>query len=575
MLWGGVITSCSNGSEEEYQPNIKTISDVEDVTFTATKESVGEENTNIVFTYDRSANGAKEKITIKDCNIEVLFNGEKIKTINNLDFALNEYGDFMGDNATQYQCKISIGKKVSPNDIVKVVFISKTGDVSGEGAESAKIDTLTVSLIDNDKDAGGEDNYYNELVENGYQKLFPNGYVGGDTDGEQGNGGDQGNDGGNQGQGGQVGGNGSGGQGQVGGGNNGGSQGGQQGNDGGNKSGGSNQGGGNNDGNQTGSSLELTSIIEGIVSGENVWDSGTKTVKEADGSYTVTAAGEGVGTWGGKIAAIPVQISAGDLVGFSHIVVTEVDISGFTLNEDSEEHPAIELKIANDDDKKVKVINVTKLLKNNKIEIPLADVGEDILKDASKVMLNLRGTGTVKIKDISKAKDSSSSSSGSQGNGGEEGSSSELNKTSIIGGIVVADDVWGSGTSITKSGDVYVVVAGTVWDKEGMASIPVSFGAGDLNGYEFIVLDGVDINGFKLRGDSDEYPSIELKITYKVGEEEQSKIISATKLLKDNKIEIPLANVEEDFLKKGSQIMFSFRGTGTLKITDISKANKK
>lgn len=157
----------------------------------------------------------------------------------------------------------------------------------------------------------------------------------------------------------------------------------------------------------------------------------------------------------------------------------------------------------------------------------------------------------------------------------DEENESKLELTSIIKGIVAEENVWDSGTSITKTDDVYVVVAGKGWDKEGMASIPVSFAAGDLDGYEFIVLDGVDISGFKLRDDNDEYPSIELKITYKVGEEEKSKIISATKLLKDNKIEIPLANVEDDFLKKGSQIMLSFRGTGTVKIKDISKAKAK
>lgn len=157
----------------------------------------------------------------------------------------------------------------------------------------------------------------------------------------------------------------------------------------------------------------------------------------------------------------------------------------------------------------------------------------------------------------------------------DEEDESKLELTSIIKGIVAEENVWNSGTSITKTDDVYVVVAGKGWDTEGMASIPVSFAAGDLDGYEFIVLDGVDISGFKLRDDNDEYPSIELKITYKVGEEEKSKIISATKLLKDNKIEIPLANVEDDFLKKGSQIMLSFRGTGTVKIKDISKAKAK
>ncbi|MCM1237428.1 MAG: hypothetical protein NC489_45765 [Ruminococcus flavefaciens] len=172
ICWGGV-TSCSNGSDDP-EPEVgveKTISDVDEVLFEATEHSVGSENTNIVFNYDRSEKGAKEKITIKNCDIEILLNDESLLTITNLDFTLNEYDDFTGDNATQYQCKKSIGKNISSGDTVKVVFKNKTGNVSGEGVDTAKIDTMTISLIDNDEKA----NWYKELVENEkeYQPLFP------------------------------------------------------------------------------------------------------------------------------------------------------------------------------------------------------------------------------------------------------------------------------------------------------------------------------------------------------------------------------------------------------------------
>lgn len=122
-----------------------------------------------MFTYDRSAAGAKEKITIKNCNIEIAVNGEA-KTVTELNFILNEYGDCTGDKATQYQCKIPVGKKLSAGDTVTVTFKNKNGDFSGEGESTAKIDTLTVSLIDNAETA----NWYKELVANDleYQPLF-------------------------------------------------------------------------------------------------------------------------------------------------------------------------------------------------------------------------------------------------------------------------------------------------------------------------------------------------------------------------------------------------------------------
>lgn len=168
--WGGV-TSCSNGSDEPEAGVEKTISAVDEVLFEVTENSVGSKNTNIVFNYDRSKEGAKEKITIRNCDIEIFYNDESLITITDMDFSLNEYDDIIGDKAMQYQCKKSIGQQVSSGDTVKVVFNKKTGNVSGEGVETANIDTLTVSLIDNDEQA----KWYKELVENSeeYQPLFP------------------------------------------------------------------------------------------------------------------------------------------------------------------------------------------------------------------------------------------------------------------------------------------------------------------------------------------------------------------------------------------------------------------
>lgn len=174
------MASCSHSSDsdDEETPGsgnvtggvtTRSISEKESVTFNVETNSTDAENTNIVFTYDRSAAGAKEKITIKNCNIEIAVNGEA-KTVTELNFILNEYGDCTGDKATQYQCKIPVGKKLSAGDTVTVTFKSKNGDFSGEGESTAKIDTLTVSLIDNAEAA----NWYNELVANSleHQPLF-------------------------------------------------------------------------------------------------------------------------------------------------------------------------------------------------------------------------------------------------------------------------------------------------------------------------------------------------------------------------------------------------------------------
>lgn len=150
--------------------------------------------------------------------------------------------------------------------------------------------------------------------------------------------------------------------------------------------------------------LTKTSILNGIQSGENVWGSGTNITENSDGTYTVVAAGDGEGGWGGKIAAIPVCFNAGDLTGFTYIVL-EVDDSNFTLNEDNltnEEYPAVELKLLNADDTKSKMINSTSLLKNGVAEIPLASV--DFLDEVAKIQFAIRGTGTVIVKNISKAK---------------------------------------------------------------------------------------------------------------------------------------------------------------------------
>ncbi len=146
---------------------------------------------------------------------------------------------------------------------------------------------------------------------------------------------------------------------------------------------------------------ETTSILEGIQDGDNVWGSGTKTTKNSDNTYKVVAAGAGQGGWGGNIAAIPVCFGAGDLTGYTHIII-EADISNFTLNADNDKYPPVELKLANADDSKTKIINATSLFKNQKATIAISSV--DFLDDVTKIMFSFRGSGSLILKDISKAK---------------------------------------------------------------------------------------------------------------------------------------------------------------------------
>ncbi|MCR4631537.1 MAG: hypothetical protein K5786_07880 [Treponema sp.] len=148
--------------------------------------------------------------------------------------------------------------------------------------------------------------------------------------------------------------------------------------------------------------LTKTSILDKIQAGDDVWGSGTKTTANSDGTYTVVAAGAGEGGWGGEIAAIPVQFDAGTLTGFTHIVV-ELDSTGFTFKDDNEEYPAFELKVEEGaGGSKSKMINATSLYKDGVAEISLSSV--DFLDTAKQFIISLRGTGTVIVKDISKAK---------------------------------------------------------------------------------------------------------------------------------------------------------------------------
>ena len=420
------------------------------ITFTATKASTSAEDTSLIIKYDRSQAGAKEKISFTDADLEVKHNGTAISMEKTISFELDEYGakfDDEGsgnDNLKEYKVKIPLGKKIAAEDTVTVEL--KSAKVEGEGAKTANLASIVISLIDTAEAA----NWYTELCanEDEYQTLITkkNG-VALDAEEEepaketkpteeataqtvpttsetQ-------------------------------------------------KAETTNAKATANETQKTETAttsettttenpvtettttettptetaptetpatetpaaetpatetpatetpatetpatetpatetpaaedetLTKTSILGGIQSGENVWGSGTTTTQNDDGTYTVLAAGAGEGGWGGNIAAIPVCFGAGDLAGFTHIVF-EADLSAFTLNEENPEYPSIELKIANADDSESKTISATALFSNGKAEIPLTEF--NFLDEATKIQFAIRGSGKIILKDISKAK---------------------------------------------------------------------------------------------------------------------------------------------------------------------------
>ena len=396
-LLAGFI-SCSNGTSDETNQaaqglNLSGASSAsgtaiaaedifsgEKITFKVTDASTTAEDTVFVIKYDRSAKGAAEKITLNDVNVEVTVNGEAVSIGNKIDFELDPYSSFNpsydysspepANDQHEYKAKPVINKKLAKDDTVTIEV--KSAKVSGEGAGKVDLGKITVAVVDINKAV----NYYKEVAVSGEkaEKYIPlitkkNGKGLNEVETPAVN---------------------------------------------------TNENNNNNNNNNenenkdnttaapaTPAALTKTSILvsstegKGIQTGDDVWGSGSSTTKNENGTYNVVGAGAGAGGWGGNIAAIPVLLTAGDLTGFTHIVF-EADLSNFTLNDNNDDYPPIELKVANDDDSKTKTINATTLFANGKAEIPLASI--NFLNEVSKVQFSIRGSGSFTLNDISKAK---------------------------------------------------------------------------------------------------------------------------------------------------------------------------
>lgn len=197
--WGGV-TSCSNSSSDSDEGELVAppILPEKKITFSVTENSTNDENTTLMFKYDRSAAGAKELVKIEDCGIVVKLNDNETKTISTLEFALDEYGASFSEsdknpikdasNMKEYKAKVSLGKKVAKGDEVVIYYNKDVGTISGEGKDADAVKTLVVALIDTDEAV----DYYKPLVteDNNYQPLFEKKEETGGAG--QGNGGDTG-----------------------------------------------------------------------------------------------------------------------------------------------------------------------------------------------------------------------------------------------------------------------------------------------------------------------------------------------------------------------------------------------
>lgn len=141
--------------------------------FHVNADSTNAENTMIFVKYDRSAYGAEEEVKVTDAELNLYINDVKVKTYNEIVFALDEYGagfDSRGPISDpkamkEYKAKLSVGKAVKSEDTVKIELVKASVVKVGAASDKITLANLQFALIDTDPSV----DYYKELAPNAEQ----------------------------------------------------------------------------------------------------------------------------------------------------------------------------------------------------------------------------------------------------------------------------------------------------------------------------------------------------------------------------------------------------------------------
>lgn len=136
--------------------------------FHVNANSTSAENTMIFVKYDRSAYGAEEEVKVTDAELNLYINDVKVKTYNEIVFALDEYGAGFDSRGPiedpkarkEYKAKLSVGKEVKSGDTVKIELVKASVVKVGAVSDKITLADLQFALIDTDPSVG----YYKELA---------------------------------------------------------------------------------------------------------------------------------------------------------------------------------------------------------------------------------------------------------------------------------------------------------------------------------------------------------------------------------------------------------------------------
>lgn len=140
--------------------------------FHVNANSTNAENTMIFVKYDRSAYGAEE-VKVTDAELNLYINDVKVKTYNEIVFALDEYGAEITSRGPisdpkamkEYKAKLSVGKAVKSGETVKIELVKASVVKVGAASDKITLANLQFALIDTDPSV----DYYKELAPNAEQ----------------------------------------------------------------------------------------------------------------------------------------------------------------------------------------------------------------------------------------------------------------------------------------------------------------------------------------------------------------------------------------------------------------------